>query len=261
MSVSLYSDIPYEFIYGAKESGATGPPSVFSTAIIEGNWDAKNGSQQWTNGAQTLAPSSYYLPARPDYFGNLQWPPFNPSVPGSPSAESIPAGYRFVHGVDPGGTPTPTPTPTSTPTPSPTPTPTPTPTPMGLVAAYGFEEASGTSVIDSSGNGNGGTISGATWTTAGRFGEALSFNGSGAIVTINNSESLSFTGGMTLEAWVYPTAGGGWRPVILKEEYPYLLQGSSGSPAGPSVGGSFSQSNLLGATVLPLNTWTHLAGT
>ena len=99
------------------------------------------------------------------------------------------------------------------------------------MAAYGFEEGSGVDVVDSSGNGNGGTIVGATRTTAGRFGGALSFNGSGALVTINNSASLSFTSGMTLEAWVNPTAGGGWRPVILKEGYPYLLMGSS----GPSV--------------------------
>ncbi len=38
----------------------------------------------------------------------------------------------------------------------------------GLVAAYGFEEGSGTSVADSSGNANTGTISNATWTSCGQ---------------------------------------------------------------------------------------------
>ena len=56
--------------------------------------------------------------------------------------------------------------------------------PSGLVAAYGFEEGSGTTVTDASGNGNTGTISGATWTTAGKFGNALSFNGTSSRVTI-----------------------------------------------------------------------------
>src|SRR2546426_12722664 len=43
----------------------------------------------------------------------------------------------------------------------------------GLVAAYAFSEGSGTTVADISGNNNNGTISAATWTTAGRFGNAL----------------------------------------------------------------------------------------
>ena len=35
--------------------------------------------------------------------------------------------------------------------------------PSGLVAAYAFDEGSGSTVSDASGNGNGGTISAATW--------------------------------------------------------------------------------------------------
>ena len=42
----------------------------------------------------------------------------------------------------------------------------------------GMDQGSGTTLADLSGNGNAGTISGATWATAGRFGGALSFNGS-----------------------------------------------------------------------------------
>ena len=45
------------------------------------------------------------------------------------------------------------------------------------VAAYGFDEGSGTTLPDTSGNGNNGTINGATWTTTGKYGAALSFNG------------------------------------------------------------------------------------
>ena len=89
--------------------------------------------------------------------------------------------------------------------------------PTGLVAAYGFNEGAGTTVADTSGNGNTGAISGATWTAAGRYGGALVFNGTSAVVTVANAASLQLTTGMTLEAWVYPTAAPtGWRAVITR---------------------------------------------
>ena len=52
--------------------------------------------------------------------------------------------------------------------------------PATLVAAYGFNEGSGSTVADASGNGDTGTISNATWTTAGKYGNALVFNGTNA---------------------------------------------------------------------------------
>ncbi len=69
--------------------------------------------------------------------------------------------------------------------------------PPGLVAAYGFEEAAGSAVTDLSGSGNGGTISGATRTAAGRYGSALSFDGANDWVTVADSSSLDLTTGMT----------------------------------------------------------------
>ena len=51
------------------------------------------------------------------------------------------------------------------------------PAPTGLVGAWGFDETSGTTAADASPSANTGTISGATRTTAGRFGRALSFDG------------------------------------------------------------------------------------
>src|SRR5262249_14410311 len=72
----------------------------------------------------------------------------------------------------------------------------------GLVAAYGFNDGGGATAVDSSGNGNAGTLNGASWTTAGRFGGALSFNGTTSWVTVPDSAPLDLTTGMTLEAWV-----------------------------------------------------------
>src|SRR5262249_16264904 len=102
-------------------------------------------------------------------------------------------------------TPTPTPPPTPTPTPRSTPTATPTP-PVGLVAAYNFNEGSGTTVNDASGNGITGSILGATWTTGGKNGNALSFNGSTSYVDLGNPALLQITGSMTWSAWVKAAA-------------------------------------------------------
>ena len=54
----------------------------------------------------------------------------------------------------------------------------------GLVGAWGFDETSGTTATDASGRGNTGTISGATRTTAGKFGSALTFDGVNDLVTV-----------------------------------------------------------------------------
>jgi hypothetical protein len=131
----------------------------------------------------------------------------------------------------------------------------------GLVAAYGFNEGSGTTVADVSGQGNGGTVSGATWTTSGRFGQALTFNGSSSRVVITDSASLDLTTGMTLEAWVFPTLGGGWRDLIYKEPNDIYFLMSSSDTGSPALGGTFASTEVKGTTSLPLNAWTHLAGT
>ena len=57
------------------------------------------------------------------------------------------------------------------------------------MAAYSFEEGSGTALADATGKGHTGTISGATWTTAGRYGGALSFDGVNDWVTIADAAS------------------------------------------------------------------------
>ena len=57
----------------------------------------------------------------------------------------------------------------------------------GLVAAYSFNEGSGTTVGDASGTGNNGTTSNTTWSASGKYGGALSFNGTSARVNIPNS--------------------------------------------------------------------------
>ena len=116
-----------------------------------------------------------------------------------------------------------------------------------------------------SGKGNVGTISGATWTTAGHSGGALSLNGSSSWVTVPDSNSLDLTNGMTLEAWVKPSAlGTSWRTVIFKETaggivYNLYATQSSGVPVTQTYTGG--EDDAPGTTSLPMNAWVHLAAT
>ena len=73
----------------------------------------------------------------------------------------------------------------------------------GLVAAYSFDAGTGTTLADSSGLANTGTISGATW-AAGKNGGALTFDGVNDSVTVPDTASLDLSTGMTIEAWVRP---------------------------------------------------------
>jgi hypothetical protein len=131
------------------------------------------------------------------------------------------------------------------------------------VAAYSFNEGTGTTVADSSGNGNNGTIANAAWTSSGKYGNALVFNGSNALVTIADAASLHLTTAMTLEAWVNPsTVSSAWRDVIYKGNDNYYLEGSTPSSL-PATGGTFGTTgeNVYGTTALTANSWAHLAAT
>jgi chitodextrinase len=138
-----------------------------------------------------------------------------------------------------------------------------TPT-SGLVAAYGFNEGSGTTIADISGNGITGTLQGATWTTGGKYGNALSFNGTSSYVDLGNPAALQLTGSMTVEAWVKAAANppndgqiiakadnaGGWQ---LKTSPDTGSQTFGGKISGSSTVQRYSN------TVRVLNTWYHVA--
>jgi glucose/arabinose dehydrogenase/PKD repeat protein len=133
------------------------------------------------------------------------------------------------------------------------------------VAAYAFDEAAGNTLSDASGNGNTGTISGATW-TSGRYSYGLAFNGSSARVNVPDAPSLDLTSAMTLEAWVKPTTvTSSWRDVIFKGDDNYYLMASS-SPGGTArpVGGAIIAGvhrEAFGTVAITANTFTHLATT
>jgi uncharacterized protein (TIGR03437 family) len=75
----------------------------------------------------------------------------------------------------------------------------------GLAAAYAFDEGSGQTVTDSSGNANTGQLmGGASWTTTSKHGSALALDGNSGFVDLGNTSiTLKQTGSMTWSAWVY----------------------------------------------------------
>ncbi|MGD1047645.1 MAG: LamG-like jellyroll fold domain-containing protein [Candidatus Krumholzibacteriaceae bacterium] len=91
------------------------------------------------------------------------------------------------------------------------------------VALWHFNENSGTTTGDATANGNVGTLMrGPTWTT-GRFGSALSFNGStdplsNNYVLVNAASSLDITGDLTLEAWIKPAALTYYHLIVAKRD-------------------------------------------
>ena len=137
--------------------------------------------------------------------------------------------------------------------------------PPGLVASLGFNEGSGATVLDTSGRSNHGTITNATWSAAGKFGAALSFNGTSSWVTVPDASTLDLTNGMTLEAWVKPTALSGWRTTLLKESAGGLAYGlyANDNTPNPAITVQIAgvDRSAVGTSQLPVNTWTHLAAT
>jgi hypothetical protein len=132
------------------------------------------------------------------------------------------------------------------------------------VAAFGFEETTGATAIDSF-NDFDGSISGATRVTTGRFGSALSFDGVNDSVAIANSPALTPSTAMTVEAWVNPSALSVWRPVVAKERSAIPTYGlyAGNNSQGRPVARIFTTSDMTTNpnSTFTLNTWTHEAMT
>jgi PKD repeat protein len=139
------------------------------------------------------------------------------------------------------------------------------PSDAGLVAAYGFDEPGDNLAFDASGNANDGVLSGPVRTSDGQFGSALAFDGLDDWLTVADHATLDLSNGMTLEAWVKPSALSGWRTVLLKEAaggLAYALYAHDNAPrpaAYINTGGG--DLPAPGAAVLATGSWSHLVTT
>ena len=107
----------------------------------------------------------------------------------------------------------------------------------GLVANYQFNG----NVIDASGNGNNGTVNGATLTTdrLGNANSAYSFNGSTDYIDIPHSSSLTFTANaISISFWakIISVPGSGFNGIIVSKQ-----SGSGASQSGIDVFDNTSQ--------------------
>ena len=135
------------------------------------------------------------------------------------------------------------------------------------ITAYSSNEGRGTTISDLSGNGITGTIAGATWTTSGKYGNALSFNGSTSYVDLGNPTALQLTGSMTWSAWVKATANpADDGQIISKSDSSSGWQLKTSPDTGPHTFGiAISASGNVrvqrySSTIRSLNTWYHVAG-
>src|ERR1700682_2994534 len=137
-------------------------------------------------------------------------------------------------------------------------------------ATYGFNEGSGNTTADASGNANLGTLSGPSWTTAGHYGYALSFNGTNAYVEAANSNSLNPGTAATFSAWVNVLAANAnissvinkWSQTI-DDDYLFGLDSSNRltfawQTTGGNVWGRPSYNIVSGNAQIPLGTWTYI---
>ncbi len=136
----------------------------------------------------------------------------------------------------------------------------------GLVGYWKFDEGSGISANDSSGNDNIGILTGSpTWTT-GKVGGALNFDVVDDYVTVIDSSSLGFTQGFTAEAWIRPDtctpAGSGHNTVIGKEsEFLFAFQTSCKMANYIYAGGSWTYDSSANIYNVPIGTLSHYAMT
>lgn len=142
-----------------------------------------------------------------------------------------------------------------------------------LVGYWNFEEGAGSQVLDQSGNGNHGALTGAS-RGPGKVGQGLVLDGSGG-VTIPNSPSLdSLPGGFTLEAWIlataYPLGNSDFGTIYFKtdrENRVHQLHFQVGdnvnvpTTQGRLLAGMNSSAGGIGPRTVGLNEWHFVAWT
>ncbi len=131
----------------------------------------------------------------------------------------------------------------------------------GLAAYYTFDEGSGTTAKDTSGNGNNGTINGNPQWVAGKIGGALSFDGAGNYVDCGKGASLVIRDAITISCWIkIASFTRDWETILGMGDDSYRMSRSATNGNsihfgcnGPTGG------NLDANTVVNTDTWRHVA--
>jgi hypothetical protein len=92
-----YDNVAYGYSLGFGESsddGSSGFDTItpYSTMFLHGDYSNITGSASWTSGITQTLPASFYLSAKPSWFGSVAWPAIGPDVTGGVG----PAGHAYA---------------------------------------------------------------------------------------------------------------------------------------------------------------------
>jgi hypothetical protein len=143
----------------------------------------------------------------------------------------------------------------------------PPPTGGGLVAAYGFDEITGPTTADASGNGFTGTLANSPTRGAGKNGNGLTFN---ATDDANDANDPKVTLGQaidvpalpfTFSAWVNPASFADWRAIFSKRNSPSASNMRFDVGLASGTGRVYVATGSTFRTFLytpPIGVWTHV---
>ncbi|MFE6738640.1 LamG domain-containing protein [Streptomyces tubercidicus] len=134
-----------------------------------------------------------------------------------------------------------------------------------LVLRLPFDEGTGTTA-QARGRHNA-TITAATWTTSGKFSNALTFGASGSRVSVTDQESLNPSAAVSLTAWIKPSSWPAsiWQgSIIAKDTWSggdagYVLRGGAGGELSFAlcIGGAWTE--LQTTATVSTGSWHHVA--
>ena len=131
------------------------------------------------------------------------------------------------------------------------------PTNLGLVGYWPLDEGTGNKVNDASGQGNIGTITGATWAN-GKRGKALIFNGSSDKIVIPNSTNLNISGSeITSSVWFKASALSGKTMLLNKGSYGHHWNYGIGLNGANLMFRHHNGDIISTSITVPLNSWNN----
>ncbi len=134
----------------------------------------------------------------------------------------------------------------------------------GLIDAFPFNETSGTTAYDVIGNLNATLENTTSWDATGKYGAAVSLNGSANYVTLPKGIVSTLSSDYTISVWVYWRGTNAWERVFdignsSATGYMYLTA-SDGSAVQFAItnSGNWADQKLTGSAKLTQNAWSHV---
>lgn len=132
-----------------------------------------------------------------------------------------------------------------------------------LVGYWSFDKADG--VDDLTGNGHDGVIHGNPKVIAGKFGEALEFNGGTDYIAIPDDPAISELEALSLSAWIQPLKLGPWvavaeKGIHLNWSYGFFIEPDGTLSFEVSTGPGNNLVCCVGDVALEIGAWYHIFG-